>query len=398
MIKSRYFYSALLLHISSVLAYLYLSLRTQTLKVGQASSESICQLGDQWNCDVALTSPFAEIFGLPLSHIGFAIQFLCLGLLILLRLNWLSAPKVWSNWIWKISLGLALASVFMLLISLAYLDTFCPICTFCYATSWLILWPLKKGLPSTRLFENLKNPKELIQKGLYILVALALFIFLLQAFLHKAYPVGQLESLAQSNFIDWKESDPISIPTGQAVVKDLTPSEAKFTLIEFVDFLCGHCKNAHTALNRFLGFYPTVRVELMHFPLDPRGCTQKLTALSGVSTSCFLAKANHCAFKQGLGFKMADYFFSEQSKFQRASTVQVQSSVNAYLTQIKGNNSQFNKCLSSKKTARLIAKQKSTGEKIGIRGTPALFVDKKSISASSLYLTLTKIYEYKSSN
>lgn len=131
---------------------------------------------------------------------------------------------------------------------------------------------------------------------------------------------------------------------------------AKVKIIEFADYQCGHCKIAAKNLKKVVDKYKNkVQFTYMDFPLRDQGASWKH------------AVASHCAGKQG---KFWEYHYKtfEQSRLSDDTVKTIAKAVN--LDQKK-----FDACLKSKKTESLVKKSKQEGERIGINGTPSVYIN-----------------------
>ena len=78
--SKKLIYVAFLSTLTAIGLHVYLSFKYYSLKFGIDSS-SACNINERFNCDVASTSPFADIFGVPIATLGALTN---AGLLILL--------------------------------------------------------------------------------------------------------------------------------------------------------------------------------------------------------------------------------------------------------------------------------------------------------------------------
>ena len=383
-----------LLFLTASLSHFYLSLRSYSLKGDKAIGKTICHIGENWNCDHALTSSFSNFFGIPISNFGLAFNLVCLLLLLLLRWNWLDSSKIWSDWLWRISLFLALSSVVMLSISLVYLKSFCPICVLCYLCSFAILWPLKKSLPSSRI---LAISKLSLTPFLWIAGAVLTFALLHHAFYFESHNISKLQATSHSSFTDWKEDDASEIlsKTHSFLFSGTSSKkEATLTVVEFADFLCPYCKKAYKVLKNFQKAHPMVRTEYMHFPLDSTGCVPTENIVKD-SISCFLPKAVFCANKQNFGHSLQNFIYDHQESFaQHRDLETIQSQLETFLNKHGIQISLFEKCVMSQEATHTIHNQIQVAKKLNITGTPVLFVNGKKIMPVAIQLTLEKILKH----
>ncbi len=384
--KKRFFIPNLILLGSSAAVQAYLSLRSYALKADSAFL-NLCEVGAAWNCDQALTSSFAEIFGIPISHFAIALNVFCLTVLILLQWRWLES--IWSSWVWRIAVLSALGSVCMLVISIFILKTLCPLCSVCYILSFLVLWPLKRGLPKTQLFSftGLRPDAQVLS---IIIVSTGIFVLLLHGWSLQLYPAQK--SMALSNFMDWKEAEIQYTSSESYLSSGPERSQAVLTITEFVDFLCPHCRRVYRVLKTFQKAHPDdVRLEYVHFPLNPRGCQEKEEP---DSASCYLSKAVFCSKEK---LKLQDFIFSQQENWiqLRQNTEEIKKQIQDQLTMQKAPDLQ--NCTSDPSASTAVFKQISEGKNLNIQGTPALFVNGKKIIPSAVHSTLEKIYNLEKS-
>jgi len=386
--KKRFFIPSLALLASSIIIQLYLSLRSYSLKADSAVV-NLCEMGgDQWNCDQALTSAFSEIFGIPISHYAIALSAFCLVTLILLQWRWLE--HIWSSWVWRVAVLSALGSLCMLIISITVLKTLCPLCTACYILSFLVLWPLKKGLSKAKLFSFARLKPEAQVLGV-IVISTAVFTLLLHGWSLQIYPHSK--SIALSNVMDWRQAQTqYSSLEVNYLSSGPERSQAVLTITEFVDFLCPHCQRIYKVLQTFKKAYPGVRLEYMHFPLDPRGCQNKEES---DSASCYLSKAVFCANTKQI--ELQDFIFNHQETWisLRQDVAEIKRQIQSQLN--KWQVPDIQNCIGSKETSQAVFQQVTEGKNLKIQGTPALFVNGKKIIPRAVHSTLEKIYDLEKS-
>jgi protein-disulfide isomerase len=155
-------------------------------------------------------------------------------------------------------------------------------------------------------------------------------------------------------------------PAPAPIVVERTPDErgqiigaydAEITIVEFSDFECPYCADAVPAINEILERYPQVRFVYRHFPL------------TGIHSNAFrAAEASECAGEQGKFWEMHDTLFANQ-------TALGESNLQEYAVTIGLDMDQFNDCMTSGKTRTAIEQDIADGEKYGVNGTPAFFLN-----------------------
>jgi len=142
--------------------------------------------------------------------------------------------------------------------------------------------------------------------------------------------------------------------------------EAQVTLVEFADFQCPHCKRAAAVLERLEAEYgERVRFVYLDFPVNRSGIS-RLVSLGGV-----------CAHEQDRFWDYHDAAFTAQSQLSAESPRQL-------AEQLELEMEAFDACLASQRPEARIAAAEAQGERAGVRGTPALFVDGRRVEAESL--------------
>jgi protein-disulfide isomerase len=136
------------------------------------------------------------------------------------------------------------------------------------------------------------------------------------------------------------------------------PADAPITLVEFSDYQCPYCKSAEQVVAQVLERYPTqVRLVFRHFPLDnihpqARGA----------------AEAAACAAEQGKFWEFHEVLFRESPKLNVGD-------LGRYATQVELDRAAFDVCIAEKRHAAVIQADVAAGEKIGVAGTPAFYVN-----------------------
>ena len=385
---------SLLLLLSSSIVFFYLSLRSYSIK-SDSSIANLCPANSEgWNCDTALTSSFSEIGGIPISQFGMAATLFCIIILVLLHFNFLEKKQIWSRWVWRVAVTSASGSVVMFLISWFFLKSFCLLCTICYGLSLAVLFPLKQTLISSQLIDwsnmfKRSSLKTAIKVG-GIILSIA---FLFHAGGMNFYSVKQDKSQAVSNFQDWRRQK-VSRINPKVHRISYGSEQSSMVVTEFADFLCPHCKRVYSVMKTFQNAFPSVRVEYINFPLDPRGCRKNDLSTGFISASCYLSKAALCAERQGVSAELKDLVFSQQNFFiqNRNQKQRIQEKVFQNVSSI--DLEAFKKCTDSSAIRKMVAKQILEGQRLGIRGTPALFVNDKKVRPVAVHMTLKKIYRY----
>jgi protein-disulfide isomerase len=142
------------------------------------------------------------------------------------------------------------------------------------------------------------------------------------------------------------------------------PEKAPVTIVEFSDFQCPFCSRAASTVEQVLENYPgKVRVVFRHFPLEFHKQAPKA------------AEAAICAQDQGKFWEYHDTLFKNQEKLMPDDLKQHAQSIGL-------DSAKFEECLNSGKHAELVKKDMAAGQKAGVTGTPAFFINGMMISGA----------------
>jgi protein-disulfide isomerase len=142
------------------------------------------------------------------------------------------------------------------------------------------------------------------------------------------------------------------------------PEGAKVTIVEFSDFQCPFCSKAHDTVEEVMTAYPgKVRLVFRHFPLDFHAQAPKA------------AEASLCANEQGKFWEYHDVLFKNQSKLQIED-------LKAHATSMGLDGPKFNECLDSGRMGATVKADMEAGQKAGVNGTPAFFINGNVLSGA----------------
>ncbi len=142
------------------------------------------------------------------------------------------------------------------------------------------------------------------------------------------------------------------------------PAKAPITIISFSDFQCSYCRRGHQTMKEIEKAYPgKIRFVLRQFPLDMHKRARAA------------AEAALCAGDQGKFWPYADMLFASQQKLEDAD-------LQKYAEELKLDAGQFSQCVSSHKYKAQIDRDIVDGNKYGVRGTPAFFINGRFLSGA----------------
>ena len=134
-------------------------------------------------------------------------------------------------------------------------------------------------------------------------------------------------------------------------------SDAKVTIVEFSDFQCPYCREAHRVIGELQKLYPDdVRVVYRDFPL-PQHPHARPAAL-----------AAECANEQEKFWPYHDKLFQDQNALASAD-------LNRYAQEVGLKLDQFQACLADGRAERGVKDDEEAARRLGVQGTPAMFVN-----------------------
>lgn len=205
---------------------------------------------------------------------------------------------------------------------------------------------------------NIPIPKIKITKKQLGVIAI-IVIFVLSSFMFMVLN----SPLETTNPITGNYSD---IENGEYVLGN---PDAKVKIIEFSDFTCDFCKQAHDTMKQIITHYnDSISFSHRDFPVHP--------PLSIVSAQAVL-----CAGEQGKYWEFYDILFDNQSDWVDVGAIKFSD----YVKLLNLSSTDFNKCLSSDSHVSYIENDFNTAVSLGLQGTPAFFINDKLIKGAQPY-------------
>ena len=186
---------------------------------------------------------------------------------------------------------------------------------------------------------------------------------------------GQAQPTADPTIDDTPTLPPAAVDESRDHVYG--PADAAVTVIEYSDFECPYCLRHFSTLQQVKKDFPNdVRIVFRHFPLSFHPEAEKA------------AEASECAADQGKFWEMYDKIFAANEAGNMGVDVWKSAAKDLGL-----NTDQFNNCLDSGTKASRVAEDLTEGQKIGVQGTPASFVNGELISGAVPYETFKTILQ-----
>jgi predicted DsbA family dithiol-disulfide isomerase len=190
----------------------------------------------------------------------------------------------------------------------------------------------------------------------------------------RRYLVEQAREKARRAFFETLEKDagvayllePFRVPIEVEGHPARGPARARVTIVEFSDFECPYCANFNETLRQVRQAFPDdVRVVFRQYPLPIHANAQKA------------AEASLCAAEQGRFWEMHDLMFAEPKALgvaelkEKAGRVGLESVA-------------FADCLDSGRNAARVEEDVRLGTRIGVTGTPAIFLNGRPLRSGAI--------------
>ena len=153
-------------------------------------------------------------------------------------------------------------------------------------------------------------------------------------------------------------------------------TDAPVTLVEFSDFECPFCKQAHSTLAQLLVRYPgKVKLAYRDFPLESIHPQARRAA-----------EAARCANDQGKFWDYHDVLFGQSPSLSSDD-------LKRYATQVGLDVARFEGCLANGVHKAAVQRDVDEGMRLGITGTPAFFINGRPVQGSQRLEAFTRIID-----
>ena len=382
--KSALLWIAAIATLVAVAFHAYLLHEHLELRFGEITGASLCNLSATWNCAAVSASQYSEILGFPVALLGvFA------NVVLLVFIAWYALAdddKAGTARASILTLGtiIAIASIVMGGISSLILHRYCPFCFGAYILSFIMV---------ACIWMAMGRSGEKIQGGFAVPIVICLIALLgvkiTSDELVSSYNSGNLADLAKAKAQEWKTAAPVAINTLEPLVEGASAEASKFTIVEFADFRCSHCKHAAPVLHAFVRSHPDARLEFLAWPLDGE-CNTAITGANGAS--CLLARTVYCAQKTGgNGWAAHSYVYENQEKYMTVDSVRGALPAIAEAAGVPSD--RLIACADSAETKSTIEKQAAIGTALKLEGTPTVYVNGKKLEGGQSMSILTEAYK-----
>lgn len=353
--------------------FIYLTVHHYALKLGMAGN-SLCSVSSKINCDVAATSSFAEIAGIPIAIMGGVFNFILLSFVIFYRLGWVGSTSYLQKTIRAMLITSVVVSVISGAVSLFGLKVLCPFCvaTYIFSIINLILgWDLVQNFSTDFNFSNyFKEYKS----HLISLACVPVFSWVISGMIQANYGLDLMKKQIPEKLAIWAGGTQYSFDKNVGLSNKV--ENPRVTLVEFADFKCPHCKVAAQTIEVFLKGRSDIHFTYKPYPLDGN-CNSNVRE-KGDNSRCLLAAFTLCAEKIAQkGWDMHHWIFERQEKlFKVADAKSILSEIQDDLGLDK---TQMSDCSDSAEIYEAIQKSVQEGSLSNIDGTPTIFMNGKKL-------------------
>ncbi len=384
---------ALLLTFVAIGLHIYLAFHFYGLNYGIGSSESVCNISSQFNCDTVTASAYSAIGGVPIAMFGISANLVLAVLIGLSIIGWSENPPRLSQYTFLLAAIVGLTSVVMGSVSMFLIGAYCLFCMGAYLASFIVFALVMKSRdPSAKpivdylpdLFSSAKA-----YGALFAFVPLGGFFF------HTAYlqsiGASQIGLAVRNSVADW-QANPVMDFSSVAPSMAKGPADAKMILREFADFRCSHCRHAGPSLKAFYNSHSQVRVEFYSFPLD--GTCNDAIPGGGDGISCLLARNVYCAEKLGQkGWQLHDHYFSNQDEVLTKNSREFVDKMTAeFLPTLSLTTEAVKACAEASDTDAAIRAQAKIGSASGVHATPTFYVNGRKLQRGNMITVLDAVH------
>lgn len=370
---------------------LYLAAQHNRLKSGIQEGPSFCSLGQGFDCDTVSASSWAEFAGVSLGIWGWLFFTFVLVTLLVFPPSQKAHGKLRRALTWLVSIALVF-DVALLGVQLFSIKNVCILCLLTYVANLGLLagfiWETacETGQAWGASIRQLYTQKRGAKFGGNGVAMTVVFYTILAGggwlwVSESTKPEKTAEAPAQITPDETKTFKDIweIAPRKDIVIRPTDsvkgPASAKVKVVVFSDFECPFCKRAAFTLGKALdGYKGQVQLVYKHFPLDS-ACNPEMDRPMHPN-ACLLAHLSYCANQKGKFWPFHDrVYFDFDEKDIRAPLPELTAKLNGLFTK-----EEITACVKNEAALNATRLDIQMGQKLELRGTPAIFVNGKHFS------------------
>ncbi len=197
--------------------------------------------------------------------------------------------------------------------------------------------------------------------------------------IEKNYGLDELNKYIPSWIASWQAGTEYSFDSNTGLSNGvLSP---KYTIVEFADYKCPHCKVAFLTLDAFLKGQRNVLFIYKPYPLDGI-CNEKVPQKSDGSR-CAFAGFTLCAEKIAKkGWDIHHWLFEKQEEF--ASVTDAKTLLPQIESKFGLDAKQMAECADSEEIFSEIKKSTEEGNRANVKGTPSIYINGKILQGAHI--------------
>lgn len=351
---------------------------------GGGGGDFACNINQTFNCDAVAMSSYSELMGIPLGIWG-AGYFLGLALILLVgKFVPKNEEDCWQGYAALVVLGFVV-SVVLAIISTTVIGAVCLACTGIYGVCLLqagLLAILRRALPWPMTAGSISNGALVALVG--VVAVVVAFQFVGPQFSRVAnQDLPMQPDGTRTSLLPMEHDIPIDKSRYSGFGEDFRkgPDSAKVKIVEFADFECPACGDTASVLTQLKSeFGDKIQVIFKNYPLD-RACNSSLNTQIH-EHACAAAKYARCAGEFDKFWEFHDLLFKNQRDFSEM----------AFRTWALGlgiSEAGLTQCLNSSDLVAKIENDIEVGNKVGVNGTPTLFINGRQFVGARTVETLT---------
>lgn len=350
------------------------------------STDAFCNISDKISCDRIAQSNYSEVLGFPVGAWGMGYFVACLILLAVARSRNASAKAHMHAWAGMVVVGVVVSLALAGISGLA-IRALCPTCLVVYAVCAVqaaALWSLRRGLPLPIEGSGMVSGggTALIGVAATVLVYnMALRPIMEPAAHHKAShqdPQTGAGMMVLPNAVEI----PLNLSAYSGLGEDYRRGgeNPKVTVVEFADFQCPACQSVAALLHRLHDeFGGRVLFVFKNYPLD-NTCNSAIQQKFH-EHACRAAILARCAGQIGKFWQYHDLAYEKQADMTEAR-------LKDWAMNLGVSDAQIQACLSSKDILEKIKDDVALANKLGVEGTPTLYINNKKYVGPKSYEAL----------
>jgi protein-disulfide isomerase/uncharacterized membrane protein len=377
------------------------------LQYGFATEPSFCNINATFNCDAVNKSEWSTHFGIPIASYGVAFYFVLVLFSLLAFAESLISNTKYRSIVLALSIFASLYSIYLFIVSEFFIGSMCLICIGLYLVNFAILISSILLSTSRGFVESIsdgflsliswpiyiisisKNPAASALARIGFLVAVSVFslsitlpdYFITRVFVQIKSDKERLKEVV-SNFY---KLPTVSLPiTFEGAQRDyqIGPDSAPIKLVEFSDFECPACKRFYHLSEKLLEEYKDqIQITFKNYPLS--STCNLLMPRNMHPNACFAAYFARCAGEQGKFWEASKFLFTLES-FGSGDEKNINQDILNGSQALALDKAAIEECVASERTKNKIASDVNEGNKLGVGGTPTIYLNGRLLSTGKV--------------